>query len=117
MIHLDGVRVPKTNMLQVEGMKGPFSCLNNARLGISFGVLGAAAFCFETALEYSKNRTLFGTRLSEKQLLQMKLANMATEWNLAYLSCLHVADRVAYEGTYDIHSLILGSALTGQKSF
>ena len=171
MIHLDGVRVPKTNMLQVEGMKGPFSCLNNARLGISFGVLGAAAFCFETALEYSKNRTLFGTRLSEKQLLQMKLANMATEWNLAYLSCLHVADRVdndtytpemislikrnscekslgiartcrdilggngisedyeifrhlcnletvnTYEGTYDIHSLILGSALTGQKSF
>ena len=171
MINLDSVRVPKTHLLEVVGMKGPFSCLNNARLGISFGVLGAAEFCFNTALNYSRDRTLFGQQLSEKQLLQMKLANMSTEWNLAYLSCLHVASRIdnndyspdmisminrnscdkslmiartcrdilggngiseeyeifrhlcnletvnTYEGTYDIHSLILGSSLTGHKSF
>ena len=171
MINLDEVKVPKENMLNIEGMKGPFSCLNNARLGISFGVLGSAQFCFETALEYSQNRKLFGQLLSEKQLLQMKLANMATEWNLSLLSCLHVADLIdkgeytpemislikrnscsksldivrncrdilggngiseeyeifrhlcnletvnTYEGTYDIHSLILGTCLTGKKSF
>jgi glutaryl-CoA dehydrogenase len=171
MINLDEVKVPKENMLNIEGMKGPFSCLNNARLGISFGVLGSAQFCFETALEYSQNRKLFGQLLSEKQLLQMKLANMATEWNLSLLSCLHVAELIdkgeytpemislikrnscsksldivrncrdilggngiseeyeifrhlcnletvnTYEGTYDIHSLILGTCLTGKKSF
>jgi glutaryl-CoA dehydrogenase len=171
MINLDEVKVPKENMLNIEGLKGPFSCLNNARLGISFGVLGSAQFCFETALEYSQNRKLFGQLLSEKQLLQMKLANMATEWNLSLLSCLHVANLIdkgqytpemislikrnscsksldivrncrdilggngiseeyeifrhlcnletvnTYEGTYDIHSLILGTCLTGKKSF
>ena len=171
MINLDEVKVPKENILNIEGMKGPFSCLNNARLGISFGVLGSAQFCFETALEYSQNRKLFGQLLSEKQLLQMKLANMATEWNLSFLSCLHVANLIdkgeytpemislikrnscsksldivrncrdilggngiseeyeifrhlcnletvnTYEGTYDIHSLILGTCLTGKKSF
>jgi glutaryl-CoA dehydrogenase len=163
--------VPKENILNIEGMKGPFSCLNNARMGISFGVLGSAQFCFDTALEYSQNRKLFGELLSEKQLLHMKLANMTTEWNLAFLSCLHVADLIdngtykpemislikrnscsksldiarncrdilggngiseeyeifrhlcnletvnTYEGTYDVHSLILGSSLTGKKSF
>ena len=171
MINLDEVKVPKENMLNIEGLKGPFSCLNNARLGISFGVLGSAQFCFETALEYSQNRKLFGQLLSEKQLLQMKLANMATEWNLSLLSCLHVSNLIdkgkytpemislikrnscsksldivrncrdilggngiseeyeifrhlcnletvnTYEGTYDIHSLILGSCLTGKKTF
>ena len=171
MINFDDVKVPKENILNIEGMKGPFSCLNNARLGISFGVLGSSQFCFETALEYSQNRKLFGQLLSEKQLLQMKLANMATEWNLSFLSCLHVAEAIdrgeykpemislikrnsclksleivrtcrdilggngiseeyeifrhlcnletvnTYEGTYDIHSLILGSSLTGKKSF
>jgi len=171
MINLDDVKVPKENILNIEGMRGPFSCLNNARLGISFGVLGSSQFCFETALEYSQNRKLFGELLSEKQLLQMKLANMATEWNLSFLSCLHVAEALdkgeytpemislikrnscaksleiartsrdilggngiseeyeifrhlcnletvnTYEGTHDIHSLILGSSLTGKKSF
>ena len=171
MINLDDVKVPKENILNIEGMRGPFSCLNNARLGISFGVLGSSQFCFETALEYSQNRKLFGELLSEKQLLQMKLANMATEWNLSFLSCLHVAEALdkgeytpemislikrnscaksleiartcrdilggngiseeyeifrhlcnletvnTYEGTHDIHSLILGRYITGKMAF
>jgi len=170
-IFLEDVKVPVDNVLQVNGMKGPFSCLNDARLGISFGVLGAAEFCLEKTLEYSLNRTLFGQLLAEKQLFQMKLANMVTEYNLALLSCLHAADYIdahgmapemvsllkrnscmksleisrtcrdilggngitedyeifrhmcnletvnTYEGTYVIHSLILGNYVTGKKAF
>ena len=65
MINLDDVKVPKENILNIEGMRGPFSCLNNARLGISFGVLGSSQFCFETALEYSQNRKLFRSGILE----------------------------------------------------
>uniref|UniRef100_A0A6C0F8C7 glutaryl-CoA dehydrogenase (ETF) n=1 Tax=viral metagenome TaxID=1070528 RepID=A0A6C0F8C7_9ZZZZ len=171
MINLDDVKVPLGNALDVNGMRGPFSCLNNARLGISFGVLGSAEYCIEKSIEYSLNRRMFGQSLAEKQLLQMKLANMTTEYNLALLSCLHVADNVdkkqftpemislikrnscqksleivrtcrdilggngiseeyeifrhlcnletvnTYEGTFDIHSLILGNYLTEKKAF
>jgi glutaryl-CoA dehydrogenase len=171
MINMDEVKVPKENILDVVGMKGPFSCLNNARLGISFGVLGSAQYCIEKSLDYSLNRKLFNQLLAEKQLLQMKMADMVTEWNLALLSCVHVSEMVdngnynpemislikrnscsksleiarkcrdilggngiseeyeifrhlcnletvnTYEGTYDIHSLILGNHLTGYKSF
>ena len=171
MINLDDVKVPKENMLDVKGMRGPFSCLNNARLGISFGVLGAAEYCIEKSIDYSLNRRMFDQLLAEKQLLQMKLANMTTEYNLALLSCLHVADKVdkkeytpdmislikrnscqksldivrtcrdilggngiseeyeifrhlcnletvnTYEGTFDIHSLILGNSITDKKAF
>ena len=170
-IFLEDVRVPVENVLQIDGMKGPLSCLNDARLGISFGVLGAAEFCLEKTLEYSLNRTLFGQLLAEKQLFQMKLANMVTDYNLALLGCLHASDYVdmhgmapeiasllkrnsciksleisrtcrdilggngitedyeifrhlcnletvnTYEGTYDIHSLILGNYVTGKKAF
>jgi len=171
MIVLEDVKVPKENMLSVTGMKGPFSCLNSARLGISFGALGAAQYCLEKALEYSLNRHLFNEVLAEKQLVQMKLANMASDWNLALLGSLHVADMVdantydpvmislvkrnscsksltiaresrdilggngiseeyeifrhmcnletvnTYEGTHDIHSLIMGNYITGHKAF
>lgn len=171
MIVLENVKVPKINMLCVRGMKGPFSCLNSARLGISFGALGSAQYCLEKSLDYSQQRTLFRQYLAEKQLLQMKMANMTTEWNLALLSCMHVADLFdknqsspemislikrnschkalniaresrdilggngiseeyeifrhlcnletvnTYEGTYDIHSLILGNYITGHKAF
>ena len=171
MINLDDVKVPKENMLNVYGMRGPFSCLNNARLGISFGVLGSAEYCIEKAIDYSLNRKMFNQLLAEKQLLQMKLANMSTEYNLALLSCLHVAEHMdnnnyspemislvkrnscqkaleitrtcrdilggngiseeyeifrhlcnletvnTYEGTHDIHSLILGNYLTEKKAF
>ena len=171
MINLDDVKVPKENVLDVEGMRGPFSCLNNARLGISFGVLGSAEYCIKKSIDYSLNRRMFNQLLAEKQLLQMKLANMTTEYNLALLSCLHVADKVdkneytpdmislikrnscqksldivrtcrdilggngiseeyeifrhlcnletvnTYEGTFDIHSLILGNSITEKKAF
>lgn len=171
MIHLTEVRVPKENRLQVEGMKGPFSCLNNARLGISFGVMGAASNCLETTLEYAQDRVLFGSSLASKQLFQHKLASMVTDYNLGLEGAFRVADLVdngqahpvmismmkrnncekalgiartcrdilggngisegynifrhlinletvnTYEGTFDIHSLILGQYFTGKAAY
>ena len=171
MIFLDNVKVPKENRLNVEGYKGPFSCLNSARLGIAFGVLGASEFCIEKVIEYSKDRTLFNQKLAEKQLFQYKLAEMVSEYNLALLSCLYVSEIVnenemypeaisllkrnscskslhiarecrdilggngiteeydifrhmcnletvkTYEGTHDIHSLIIGNYVTNMKAF
>ena len=171
MIFLDNVRVPKENKLDIIGMKGPLSCLNDARLGISFGVLGSAEYCIETALDYGLNRSLFGSLLAEKQLFQIKLADMITEYNLGLLASLQVAEQIdnqesipemismikrnncqkslqivrqtrdmlggngitqdyqifrhlinletvnTYEGTYDIHSLILGNYFTNYKAF
>ena len=171
MIFLDNVKVPKENKLNIIGMKGPLSCLNDARLGISFGVLGAAEFCIDSALEYTLNRNLFGTPLAQKQIVQKNLADMVTEYNLGLSACIDVSDNVdtnesipemislikrnncnksliiarqardmlggngisadynifrhlvnletvnTYEGTYDIHSLILGNYITGLKAF
>ena len=171
MIHLDNVKVPLENKLNITGMKGPLSCLNDARLGISFGVLGASEFCIQNAIEYSVNRTLFGTNLAQKQLVQYKLADMITEYNLGLLAALEVADNIdnnksipemislikrnncakslniartsrdilggngitedynifrhlvnletvnTYEGTHDIHSLILGKYITDYNAF
>ena len=171
MIFLNDVKVPQSNILNINGMKGPLSCLNDARLGISFGVLGAAKYCIENTIEYGKNRNLFGSLLVEKQLYQNKLANMVSEYNLGLLAAIEVANNVdknesipemislikrnncgkslniardcrdmlggngitedynifrhlinletvnTYEGTYDIHSLILGNYITGYKAF
>jgi len=171
MIFLKDVKVPKENKLDIVGMKGPLSCLNDARLGISFGVLGAADFCINTSLEYSLNRKLFGSLLAEKQLFQQKIVNMITEYNLGLLAAIEVAEMVdnndsipemismikrnncekalniartsrdilggngitreynvfkhlvnletvyTYEGTHDIHTLILGKYFTGYSSF
>lgn len=172
MIYLDGVEVPKSHKLAVYGMAGPFSCLNSARLGISFGVLGAAETCIEKTLHYAADRTVFGEPLVKKQLFQMKMANMVTEYNLALLACMHVAEYAeqseklhpemvslvkrnscekalqivrtcrdvlggngisedydvfrhlcnletvsTYEGTHDIHTLILGSHVCKEKAF
>lgn len=173
-IYLENVNVPKTHRLQVEGLRGPFSCLNSARLGIAFGVLGAAEACIRIVLDYASQRTLFGEPLAKKQLFQMKVANMVTEYNLALLCCIHVADYIdthnngelvpemislvkrnscekalqiiricrdilggngiseeydvfrhlcnletvyTYEGTHDIHSLILGAHICNEKAF
>jgi len=173
-IYLENVKVPKSHRLQVEGLKGPFSCLNSARLGIAFGVLGAAETCIRIVLEYASQRTLFGEPLTKKQLFQMKMANMVSEYNLALLSCIHVANYIdhnnnsklvpemislikrnscekalqivrtcrdilggngiseeydvfrhlcnletvyTYEGTHDVHSLILGSHICNEKAF
>lgn len=171
MIFMDNVKVPKENKLNVEGYKGPFSCLNSARFGIAFGVLGASEFCIEKIIDYSKDRTIFNQKLAEKQLFQYKLAEMVSEYNLALLSCLYVSEIVnenemypeaisllkrnscskslniarecrdilggngitdeydvfrhmcnletvkTYEGTHDIHSLIIGNYVTNMKAF
>ena len=172
-IFMDNVIVPKENKLQINGLKGPFTCLNDARLGISFGVLGSAEACIENTIEYVKNRKQFNNYLAEKQLIQYKLSNMYTEYNLALLSCYRVTELLdrdkdnfnnclisiikrnscdkslnivrecrdifgangisedydifrhlinletvkTYEGTHDIHSLIIGKYLTGYSSF
>jgi glutaryl-CoA dehydrogenase len=74
-INFDNVRVPKSNMFPtVKGLKGPFSCLNNARFGISWGVLGAAEFCFHRARQYVLDRKQFGVPLGAFQIIQKKLA-------------------------------------------
>ena len=171
MIFMDNVKVPVENMLEVKGLKGPFSCLNSARYGISWGVLGAAEDCFEKARTYVMERKQFGAALASKQLVQLKLADMITEITLG----LHAVERVGrlmdakeytpdmislikrnncgkslhiarqardmlggngisdeyhimrhmvnleavntYEGTHDIHGLILGKAITGHAAF
>ena len=171
MINLDEVKVPKNNKLNIHGMKGPFSCLNSARLGISFGVLGASEYCIQKAIDYSLDRYLFGESLAKKQLLQAKISNLVIDWNMALTGCYHVADMIdtgnynpvvvsivkknscekalnsarvcrdilggngiseeydimrhlcnlesvyTYEGTNDIHTLIIGREILGEKSF
>ena len=171
MIMLDDVRVPSKNVLQVNSLRGPFTCLNSARFGISFGVLGAARTCLENTLEYTLDRKQFNEPIASKQLIQNKFANMFTEYNLALNSCYTISNNIdnndyipemismikrnscgksleiartcrdiyggngiseeypifrhmvnletvnTYEGTYDIHALILGNYLTGISSF
>ncbi len=172
MIQMEDVRVSKDQMLQnVKGLKGPFSCLNNARYGIAWGTMGAAEFCLETARDYMIARHQFGRPLASNQLPQKKLADASTDIALALQACLrvgrlkdeaqwtpemvslikrnscqkalsiarecrdmlggngiadeyHVIRHVlnleavyTYEGTHDIHSLILGRAITGIAAF
>ena len=172
MIQMDEVEVSDDALLPgVEGLKGPFSCLNRARYGISWGALGAAEFCFHTARQYGLDRHQFGRPLAATQLFQNKLANMETDIALALQASLRVgrlmdADQFApemisivkrnnvdkalgiarmardmlggngisgeyqvirhamnletvntYEGTYDVHALILGRAITGISAF
>jgi glutaryl-CoA dehydrogenase len=171
MIFLEDVKVPKENMLEVSGLKGPFSCLNKARYGISWGVLGAAEDCFTRTREYVMQRKQFGAPLAGKQLIQVKLADMLTGITFGLQQSLRVGrlmddDQVApemismikrshcmtalniarqardvfggngisdeyhimrhmlnleavntYEGTNDIHALILGRAITGIPAF
>tara|TARA_B100001093_G_C26813313_1_gene1008507 strand:+ start:511 stop:1641 length:1131 start_codon:yes stop_codon:yes gene_type:complete len=171
MIFLDNVVVPKENRLNVTGIKGPLNALNSARLGLSMGSLGAAEECIKIALDYTKNRELFGTKLCQKQIVQSKLVDMITKYNLSLsltLEILNIVDndehipemismikmnnpQIAldiarttrdllggngitkeynvfrhltnletvntYEGTADIHKLILGKYFTGYSAF
>ncbi|CAH4028508.1 glutaryl-CoA dehydrogenase, mitochondrial [Pieris brassicae] len=172
MILLDEVAIPEENLLpNVVGIRGPFGCLNNARYGIAWGVLGAAETCLRIARQYTLDRKQFGRPLASNQLIQKKMADMLTEISLGLQACLHVGRlkdknlaahemvsllkrnncgkaleiaRVArdmlggngvsdeyhiirhvmnleavntYEGTHDIHALILGRAITGLASF
>ncbi len=168
---MDDCRLPEDSVLGVTGMKGPLSCLSEARYGIVWGAMGAARSCYETALEYSKNRKQFDTPIAGFQLTQQKLVNMLLEINKGILLALHLgrmkddgklapehvsfgklnnvreAIKIAreartilgangitleypvirhannlesvltYEGTSEIHTLILGKAITGLEAF
>ncbi|MGE3974300.1 MAG: acyl-CoA dehydrogenase family protein [Bdellovibrionales bacterium] len=83
-------RVPASQMLEVEGLRGPFACLNNARFGISWGALGAAMACYDEALNYSKTRIQFDKPIASFQLVQAKLAYMFTEITKGQLLALHL---------------------------
>jgi glutaryl-CoA dehydrogenase len=172
MIMMQDVFVPTENMLPgAKGLRGPFSCLNNARYGISWGALGAAEFCWHAARDYTLNRMMFGRPLAATQLIQKKLADMQTEITIGLQAVLrlgrlldegeaapemislckrnscgkaldiartardmhggngiadeyHVIRHVmnleavnTYEGTHDVHALILGRAQTGLSAF
>ena len=91
MIFMEDVRVPSSNILpHVSGLGGPFGCLNNARYGIAWGALAAAEFCMDTARDYTLGRKQFGSPLAANQLIQKKLADMATEITLGRQACLQV---------------------------
>ncbi len=89
----NNVKVPKENLLpKVVGLKGPLSCLNSARYGISWGVIGAAIDCFCTAVQYSKERKQFGKPIASFQLQQKKIAEFLTEITKAQLLCLQLGN-------------------------
>jgi len=169
---MDNVFCPEENAFpDVRGLRGPFTCLNSARYGISWGALGAAEFCWHTARQYVLDRHQFGRPLAANQLIQKKLADMQTEITLALQGCLRlgrmkdegtaaveitsimkrnscgkaldiarmardmlggngISDEFGiarhlvnlevvntYEGTHDVHALILGRAQTGIQAF
>jgi glutaryl-CoA dehydrogenase len=171
-IVLENVEVGEDALLpHVEGLKGPFGCLNRARYGIAWGVMGAAEFCLEAARTYGLDRKQFGRPIAQTQLFQLKLANMLTETALGLQACLRVGRLMdeanaapemislikrnncgkaldiarwardmhggngisedfqvirhmvnletvnTYEGTHDVHALILGRAITGLQAF
>jgi len=171
-LSFDSVRVPDSAVLPgVTGMRGPLSCLNEARFGIGWGAMGAARACFESALEYSKTRRAFGKPIGAMQLTQQKLADMATAIvqgrllahrlgalkdqgrlhpvqvsiakranvraaldiarsartilgangiTLEYPVARHMANLesvLTYEGTEEVHTLIIGKELTGESAF
>ena len=169
---LDNAFVPEENLLpNVSGLKGPFGCLNKARFGIAWGVMGTAEFCWHASRQYGLDRKQFGRPLAQTQLFQKKLADMQTEIALGLQSALQLGRlmengkaapemislmkrnncgkaldiaRVSrdmhggngisedfqimrhmvnletvntYEGTHDVHALILGRAQTGLQAF
>jgi glutaryl-CoA dehydrogenase len=171
-LSFDGCRVPGDAVLPgVTGLRGPLSCLNEARYGITWGVLGAARECLRAAVERSKTRRVFGKPLAGFQLTQQKLADMALEYQKGLLLALHIgrlkeAGRLTpaqisagklnnvrealaiartartilggdgvtsdfpvmrhmanlesvrtYEGTDEVHTLVIGQALTGHRAF
>lgn len=104
-IMMSDVEVPESNVLQVKGFKGPFSCLNKARFGISWGVLGAAEDCFHRTLEYTKNRKQFDSYLAGFQLMQKKFADMQTDITLGTMGILQIS-RLLEEGTHFVPEMI-----------
>ena len=98
-IVMDEVFVPEANLLpNVQGLKGPFGCLNNARYGIAWGALGAAETCWHTARQYTLERTQFGRPLAANQLVQLKLADMQTEISLGLQGCYRAGELMSGAG-------------------
>ena len=171
-IVMDDVEVGESSLLpNVQGLKGPFGCLNRARYGIAWGVMGAAEFCWHSALQYGQDRKQFGKPLAQTQLFQKKLADMQTEISLGLQAAFRMGQMMddgtaspelismmkrnncgkaldiarvsrdmhggngisegfqimrhaanletvnTYEGTHDVHALILGRAQTGLQAF
>ena len=171
-IVMDNVEVPESALLpNVQGLKGPFGCLNRARYGIAWGVMGSAEFCWNASRQYGLDRKQFNRPLAQTQLFQLKLANMQTEITLGLQAALRVGRLMdeanaapemismikrnncgkaleiarhardmhggngiseefqvirhmvnletvnTYEGTHDVHALILGRAQTGLQAF
>ncbi len=169
---LEDVHLPRDSVLpEVTGLRGPLSCLNEARFGIVFGVLGAARDCLETAIDYSVSREVFDRPLASLQLTQAKLADMTLELQKGFLLALHLGrlkddhrlvpqqvslgklnnvrealaiarecrtilgasgitleypmlrhannleSVLTYEGTSEVHQLVIGQALTGESAF
>lgn len=104
MILMDNLRVPEGNLLpNVEGLKGPFGCLNNARYGISWGTIGAAEACLQIARDYTLDRIQFKRPLAANQLIQKKFADMLTDIALALNGCLQ-AGRLKDQKKYECYS-------------
>jgi glutaryl-CoA dehydrogenase len=169
---LQDVRVPDEHVLPgATTLRGPLSCLNEARFGIVWGAVGSGRACFESALEYAKERIVFGKPVAGYQLTQEKLAEMALELNRGLLVALHLGRKkdegtlrpehvslgklgnvrgalevarsartilgangvtleypvirhvnnlesvLTYEGTHEVHTLVVGQALTGENAF
>jgi glutaryl-CoA dehydrogenase len=116
MILLDDVRIPESHQLLVCGLKGPFSCLNHARYGIAWGVLGAAEFCMTVARQYCLDRIQFGRPLAATQLIQKKLADISTDIAVSRQACYTVgrlmeSHRASPEQVSIIKRLSCGKAL------
>src|SRR5690606_41001840 len=107
-IVMDNVFVPDENLLpNVQGLKGPFGCLNNARYGIAWGAMGAAETCWRQARQYVLDRKQFGRPLAANQIIQLKLANMQTEIALGLNAALRVGrlkDQRSEEHTSELQS-------------
>merc|ERR1719238_2654821 len=105
MISLEDVKIPKENVLpNVTGMRGPFACLNSARMGIAWGAWGAAEDCLEKARQYTMDRHQFKRPLAANQLIQMKMANALTEITLG-LNAVLQATRMKEQGK--LHSNVI----------
>src|SRR6202022_2338194 len=122
-IVMEGVEVPEGALLpNVSGLKGPFGCLNRARYGISWGAMGAAEDCMHRARQYTLDRKQFNRPLAATQLVQKKLRDMQSGngIQIEYHVMRHAANLETvntYEGTHDVHALILGRAITGIQAF
>lgn len=115
MIMMQDVEVPEDAVLPgVKGLKGPFSCLNNARYGIAWGVLGAAEFCWHAARSYTLERRMFGRPLAATQLIQKKLADMQTEITLGLQAVLRLG-RLWDEGKVAPEMISCSSATTAAR--